>query len=161
MAELAASALSACPNTKLVLSGYSQGAMVVHNALSSGSLSGSDVAAVLAFGDPLNGSAFEGVDDSKVLQVCGSEDFICSRGGSSVDGSHLSYSDDGQTAAEFAVEVCPFPSLPACLWWRARSIADALVGCRIVGLVVMRPAWLTAFFSLRDTDVLVLSASLL
>lgn len=105
MAELANAALSACPDTELVLGGYSQGAMVVHNALSSGSLSSSDVAAVLAFGDPLNGSTFEGVDDSKVLQVCGSEDFICSRGGSSVDGSHISYTKDAQSAAEFAVQV--------------------------------------------------------
>lgn len=104
MADLAQQALSACPDTKIVLGGYSQGAMVVHNAL--GNFDGSNVAAVLAFGDPFNGQAFDGVDSSKVLEVCGSSDFLCSSGGTNVQGGHISYSDDGQQAAEFAVKVC-------------------------------------------------------
>lgn len=102
MADIATRALSACPETKIVLGGYSQGAMVVHNAL--GSFDGSKLAAIVAFGDPLNGQAFEGVDASKVLEICGSSDFLCSSGGTNVSGGHISYSDDGAQAAQFAVK---------------------------------------------------------
>ena len=52
MAKAAQSALSSCPDTKLILTGYSQGAMVVHN---SAKLLGSQVSSVVAgvtFGDP-------------------------------------------------------------------------------------------------------------
>jgi predicted esterase len=69
MAKLAQEVLTSCPDTKLVLSGYSQGAMVVHNALSAQGLDGSKVAAVVCFGDPLNGQEFTGVDSSKVVSV--------------------------------------------------------------------------------------------
>lgn len=103
MADLAQQALSACPDTKLVLGGYSQGAMVVHNAL--GTFDGSKVAAILVFGDPFNGQPFDGVDNSKVLETCGSSDFLCSSGGTNVSGGHISYSDDGEQAAQFAVKV--------------------------------------------------------
>ena len=42
-----------CPNTKVVLSGYSQGAMLVHNAAKSlPAATTSKIAAVVTFGDP-------------------------------------------------------------------------------------------------------------
>lgn len=103
MAKLANQALQACPKTKIVLSGYSQGAMVVHNALSNG-LDGSSVAAVVVFGDPLNGQSFDGVDASKTKEYCGSSDFICASGPTNGSGSHLSYGSDAQAAAEFVVQ---------------------------------------------------------
>lgn len=95
MASQASAVLSSCPDTKLVLSGYSQGAMVVHNALSAQGLDGSKVAAIVAFGDPLNGQAFEGVDASKVKEFCGSSDFLCSAG------TFLFYTDAGEDADFF------------------------------------------------------------
>jgi cutinase len=103
MASLAKQALSACPKTKLVLSGYSQGAMVVHNALSSRGVNGANVAAVALFGDPLNGEAVQGVDKSKVDEVCGSSEFICDHGPTSGSGSHLSYGSDAAAAAKFII----------------------------------------------------------
>lgn len=48
MADKVAAIQSACPNTQIVLSGYSQGACVVHNALSSAGASG--VAGAVVFG---------------------------------------------------------------------------------------------------------------
>ena len=42
--------LARCPNTKIALSGYSQGACVVHNAASSQSLDNSQIDAVVLFG---------------------------------------------------------------------------------------------------------------
>ena len=104
MAKDAQSALSSCPSTKLALSGYSQGAMVVHNALSAQGLDGSKVAAIVVYGDPLNGQSFKGVDSSKVLEICGSSDTICASGPSNVSGSHLSYSSDTQQGADFIVK---------------------------------------------------------
>ena len=99
MVSLAQQAKSKCPNTKVVLSGYSQGAMVVHNSL--GKLDGADVAAVVVFGDPLNGTPFKGVDKTSALEVCGSSDFLCDRAGSDlrVNGSHLSYTSSAKEAA--------------------------------------------------------------
>lgn len=102
MAKLAQQALKQCPKTKLVLSGYSQGAMVVHQAL--GGLSTGDVSAVVVFGDPLNGQAWKNIDASKVLDVCGSSDFICDHGPTDTSGSHLSYGSSAQKAAGFAVK---------------------------------------------------------
>jgi len=99
MAKLAQQASTACPNTKIVLSGYSQGGMVVHSALKS--FSGSKVAAVVTYGDPMNGMAFTGVDKSKTLEVCGSTDFICDHGPTNTQGSHISYTKTAPQAAQF------------------------------------------------------------
>lgn len=104
MADEAKSILSSCPDTKLVLGGYSQGAMVTHNALSAQGLDGSKVAAVVAFGDPFNGQEFTGVDASKVKEFCGSEDALCSAGGTDASGGHISYSSSAQPAADFIVQ---------------------------------------------------------
>lgn len=52
MAKLANQALSQCPGTKVVLSGYSQGAMVVHNAVQKSGFAAGNVAAAVLFGDP-------------------------------------------------------------------------------------------------------------
>ena len=103
MAKLAQEAIKACPKTKLVLSGYSQGAMVVHSALENG-VDASTVSAVALFGDPENGEAVTGVDKSKVLEICGNSDFICDAGGSDVSGSHLSYGADAGKAADFIIK---------------------------------------------------------
>lgn len=101
MAAQANDILTSCPDTKLVLGGYSQGAMVVHNALSAQGLDGSHVAAIVAFGDPFNGQAFQGVDASKVKEFCGSSDSLCARGGANGSGSHLDYGNDATAAAQF------------------------------------------------------------
>ena len=71
MAELANKTASACPDTKIVMSGYSQGAQVVHNAMSKvaamSNTTGNNVdvasrvSSVVLFGDPRNGTAVAGV----------------------------------------------------------------------------------------------------
>lgn len=104
MAKLAAQAIKACPKTKLVLSGYSQGAMVVHNALTQSGVDASSVAAIVVFGDPLNGESFQGVSGDKLLEVCGSADGVCDRGATDTSGSHLSYGGNAEQAAEFVVK---------------------------------------------------------
>lgn len=104
MAMLAREARKECPDTKIVLAGYSQGARVIHGALGhvDEPFEGSDVAAVVAFGDPLNGKdELKGVDDDDLLQVCGTKDDRCQKGhvDMKVDGGHISY---GQSAKDVA-----------------------------------------------------------
>ena len=105
MAMLAREARLQCPETKIVLAGYSQGARCLHGALekSERPFEGEDVAAVVAFGDPLNGKekSFKGVERDDVLQVCGDSDDRCQEGQVDlwVHGGHVSY---GRTAGDVA-----------------------------------------------------------
>jgi len=102
MKALADTILARCPNTKLVLSGYSQGACVVHNTVEQQGLSASSVAATVVFGDPFNGRSVGSVPANRQLSLCASGDTICRTpsGGASGTG-HLSYGSDAQTAASF------------------------------------------------------------
>ena len=107
MAMLAREARKQCPDTKIVLAGYSQGARVIYGALEKTDrpFDGEDVAAVVAFGDPLNGreKAYKGVDRDDVLQVCGDSDDRCQRGEVDhwVHGGHVSYGKSAEDVAEW------------------------------------------------------------
>ena len=108
MATLVQQALTQCPNTKIIISGYSQGAMVVHNAFRNG-LASTQVAAAILFGDPMRRSAVGDLPTAKVQQFCGPSDAICgagSAGGST--GGHLSYGSDADAAAAFAIKAAGF-----------------------------------------------------
>lgn len=98
MAALANATREACPNARVVLAGYSQGAQVVRKAAgSAGSLS-----SVVLFGDPGNGTAVPGVAADRVFTACHDGDRICA-GGSLVTPQHLTYSMDAPAAALFAM----------------------------------------------------------
>jgi hypothetical protein len=104
MAGLVAQALTQCPDTKIVVSGYSQGAMVVHNAFRNG-LSASQVAGAVLFGDPLKRQAVGGLPAAKVKQFCGTSDSICGGGGDGgATGGHISYGSSADAAATFAIQ---------------------------------------------------------
>jgi predicted esterase len=104
MADLVATALTQCPNTKIIVSGYSQGAMVVHNAFKNG-LSASQVAGAINFGDPLKRQAVGDLPTEKVKQFCGTSDQICGGGGDGgATGGHISYGSSAEAAATFAIE---------------------------------------------------------
>lgn len=100
MASLVQIAKSKCPSTKIVLSGYSQGAMVVHNALQQG-VAGADIAGAVVFGDPL---ANMPITSTKVKSFCASGDFLCG-GGNDLQGTHLSYGNVAGQAADFIAGV--------------------------------------------------------
>ncbi|KKY15688.1 putative cutinase precursor [Phaeomoniella chlamydospora] len=108
-ASLVNLAASKCPNTQIVLSGYSQGAQVIHLAVKTASSSTftpittsalEKVAAVVLFGDPDEDQSLPGIAESDVETFCAKDDLIC-------DGlpiplpAHLSYADDADNAAEF------------------------------------------------------------
>jgi predicted esterase len=104
MAALAKQALSQCPSTKVILSGYSQGGMVVHNAMTKG-LSASQISGAVLFGDPNKRMAVGDLPKDKVKQFCGTSDFVCGGGGDGgATGSHISYGSSADAAATFAIQ---------------------------------------------------------
>ncbi|KAL9943726.1 hypothetical protein D7B24_000190 [Verticillium nonalfalfae] len=99
MADLTARAASQCPNTRIVLSGYSQGAQLVHNAAEQISAAvTARVTAVLTFGDPDRDEAFGSIPAARTRVICRSGDNICD-GGIIVTSAHRQYQQDAPAAA--------------------------------------------------------------
>jgi cutinase len=104
-----------CPNTKLVLGGYSQGSTVIDLASNSMPAPVADhVAAVALFGEPTSqfssmlwgGQPLPTISPlygPKTISLCAPDDPICSPGGNIM--AHVSYIESGMTnqAATFAV----------------------------------------------------------
>ncbi|KAL4940618.1 cutinase-domain-containing protein [Aspergillus oleicola] len=97
MAELVNTAKENCPDTKVVLGGYSQGAMVVHNA--AGKLSSGDVVGAVTFGDPFKTQKPDNIEQFKTW--CATGDPVCANGANVM--AHLTYGDDAAEAAKFLV----------------------------------------------------------
>lgn len=103
MASEIQSAHSLCPNTKLVVSGYSQGGQIVHNAIGLLPASvASWISKVVIFGDPDNGKALPNVAASKVDTYCHAGDNICVNG-DLILVPHLTYGENAAAAAAFVV----------------------------------------------------------
>ncbi|KAH8906758.1 cutA, cutinase A [Coniochaeta sp. PMI_546] len=105
MASLVQQAMTQCPSSKVVMSGYSQGGQLVHNAAAQlpASVTGK-VAAAVIFGDPDNGTAVQGVPAAKTKIICHAGDNICQHGDLILP-AHLTYGQDAGTAADFVVSV--------------------------------------------------------
>ena len=94
--------MTQCPNTQVIMAGYSQGGQLVHNAAEQLPASvTSQVAAAIIFGDPDNGDAVQGVSAAKTQINCRTGDNICS-GGALILPPHLAYGADAGKAAAFA-----------------------------------------------------------
>ncbi|RDW59847.1 cutinase-2 [Coleophoma cylindrospora] len=105
MASLISQAQTQCPSTKIVLSGYSQGGQLVHNAAKTlTTAQNAAVAAVVIFGDPDNGEAVGSIPSSNVLIICHAGDDICAHG-DSILAPHLTYGQDASTAASFVAKL--------------------------------------------------------
>ena len=108
------STVASCPNTKIVLGGYSQGSTVIDLATTQMPPSVADhVAAVALFGEPSSGFStmlwggqplptINPLYSGKTLSLCAPDDPICSGGGNII--AHVSYIEAGMTnqAATFA-----------------------------------------------------------
>ncbi|KAI0133750.1 cutinase-domain-containing protein [Xylariales sp. AK1849] len=104
--------LSDCPQTTIVLAGYSQGAMVVHNAASKLNSASkiSSVGAAVTFGDPFKTELPAGITTAEFHTFCASGDSVCGSTGtcagtggctSESTSGHLGYGADVDTAAAF------------------------------------------------------------
>ncbi|KAF9446411.1 carbohydrate esterase family 5 protein [Macrolepiota fuliginosa MF-IS2] len=101
MANDVTSFANSCPNTEIVMSGYSQGAQVTHLAANQlSSTVQNRVNAVVVFGDPDNGDGFPGVLNGRSITFCATGDDIC-LGGDIILAPHLSYGSDAPAAAAF------------------------------------------------------------
>jgi len=102
MAKLVAQAASQCPTTKIVMSGYSQGGQLVHNAASQVPASAAgQVSSIVIFGDPDNGEAIKApLNNTPEKTICHTGDDICLHGDLVLE-PHLTYSEDAGTAAQF------------------------------------------------------------
>ncbi|KAF2181599.1 carbohydrate esterase family 5 protein [Zopfia rhizophila CBS 207.26] len=101
MAQMVGMAMQTCPQTKLVMAGYSQGGQLVHNAASM--LSADETAFVnsaVIFGDPNEGDPVGNVPAAKTNVICHTGDAIC-QGTSLVLPPHLTYGMDANDAAAF------------------------------------------------------------
>ncbi|KAH7305542.1 cutinase [Stachybotrys elegans] len=99
MAQLAERAVTQCPNTRIVLSGYSQGAQLVHNAANQLSAAVANrITAVLTFGDPKRDQGFGAIPASRTRVICRTGDNICD-GGINPGGEHTRYQQNADEAA--------------------------------------------------------------
>lgn len=108
--------VAGCPNTRLVLGGYSQGSTVIDLATTAMPASvAEDVAAVALFGEPSSGFSsmlwggqplptISPLYAAKTISLCAPDDPICSGGGDIM--AHVSYIKSGMTeqAATFAAK---------------------------------------------------------
>ncbi|KAF2221934.1 cutinase, partial [Elsinoe ampelina] len=104
MASDAKNALAKCPNTKLIIGGYSQGAMVATNAVKAQGLPADKVVAALLFGNPFQNQGGGKIGSIPTLSTCNAGDGVCTTGGFVITAAHLTYTSDGsvQKAVQFA-----------------------------------------------------------
>ncbi|RDW72922.1 hypothetical protein BP6252_06829 [Coleophoma cylindrospora] len=99
MAQMVQDSLQKCPTSKVVMSGYSQGGQIVHNAanlLPAATMA--KVNSVVIFGDPDFGTPVTGAVKQKI--ICHADDNICQHG-DLILLSHLTYGENAQEAATF------------------------------------------------------------
>ncbi|KAF6820410.1 cutinase [Colletotrichum musicola] len=95
-------AITRCPSSKLVVSGYSQGALVVRStAQSLPAATMAKISSVVLFGDPGNPSPVPGAE-GKTKVFCHEDDAVCKGGFITVD--HLTYAEDASAAAQFVLQ---------------------------------------------------------
>ncbi|KAH8731536.1 cutinase-domain-containing protein [Phaeosphaeriaceae sp. PMI808] len=103
MAQMVGQVRAKCPDTNLVMAGYSQGGQLVHNAADM--LSAQDsafVSSAVIFGDPNNGKPVGKVTAADTKVICHTGDLICA-GQAVILPPHLTYGRDGDNAAQFVV----------------------------------------------------------
>ncbi|OAA73259.1 Cutinase [Cordyceps fumosorosea ARSEF 2679] len=98
MAQIVRDTRKACPSTKIVISGYSQGGLAVHNAADALGGDMSNVSAAVIFGDPMSHQPVSNIDPSNTHIVCHSGDSICDQG-AIVLPTHLTYAIDAASSA--------------------------------------------------------------
>ena len=120
MSSLTQQALKQCPDSKIILSGYSQGGFVVHVAAQNLSatpplggklvLKSQDLEkqinsfsnAAVIFGDPENGQAVSNIPAANLKEFCAQGDGVCGTPRTyQITSAHLSYGNNASDAANF------------------------------------------------------------
>ncbi|KAF4536460.1 Cutinase [Lasiodiplodia theobromae] len=103
MADYVEEAMTACPQTKLVISGYSQGAQLTHNAakLLPANVT-SKISSAVTFGDPYLSEPFQGMSNATALKLCNEGDGVC-QAGATIGLQHLVYARRVAEAADFVM----------------------------------------------------------
>ncbi|TLD27776.1 cutinase-domain-containing protein [Venturia nashicola] len=96
-------ALSQCSKTQIVLSGYSQGAEVVHDAFLHQGLSAIQAKAAVLFGDPFNGAPAGNLSSEKLREICAPGDLICETDTLIATLNHLTYGRYADQAASWVI----------------------------------------------------------
>jgi len=108
LASLLQQGNSQCPSSKVVVGGYSQGAAVVHGAISNSGLSSAVIAqikGIVLFGDTQyqqNGGIIVGYPPSETEIYCAPGDLVCN-GTLTITPAHLTYGAYAARAASFLV----------------------------------------------------------
>lgn len=101
MYDLIANTVTRCPSTKIVVSGYSQGAQLVHTATQRlNAAQAARVNAVVTFGDADRDRTFGLVATDRTLIICHEGDNICENG-IIITAAHRDYEKDAPAAAAF------------------------------------------------------------
>ncbi|KAI5787546.1 cutinase [Pyronema domesticum] len=101
MANSVDRAAKQCPQSKIVMSGFSQGAQVTHKAAYKLKPDlHKFVGAIVLFGDPFKGDAFPGTLNNNVKTFCHDGDLICI-GLPIPTPAHSNYEDDAPEAAAY------------------------------------------------------------
>ncbi|EOD52601.1 putative cutinase protein [Neofusicoccum parvum] len=99
MAQMVTQAVADCPNSDVVMVGYSQGGQLVHNAAKQlDAATAAKVSSAVIFGDPDNPDPVAQIANQKV--ICANGDLICA-GQAVILAPHLSYGSDAGEAADF------------------------------------------------------------
>lgn len=95
-------AADSCPDTHTIMSGYSQGALVVRSTADAvPAQTMARVDSVVTFGDPGDQAPITGAE-GKTLVICREDDAVCDGGFINID--HLNYGANVSTAAQFVVD---------------------------------------------------------
>ncbi|KAL8359035.1 hypothetical protein RB601_008113 [Gaeumannomyces tritici] len=104
MTKITTDFVNKCPNSNIVVSGYSQGAQVTHLAAQAMSPDvPAKISSAVVFGDPLDGKPIQGVPKEKTLSICRDGDPIYRSAGTLVLIPHLQYDQGAGKAAQFVV----------------------------------------------------------
>ncbi|CAJ2513597.1 Uu.00g017160.m01.CDS01 [Anthostomella pinea] len=106
MTDIINQAASDCPNSSVLVGGYSQGAAMVHRVVESLDPAVQDqIAGVITFGDTQNAQddgQINGFDADKLLVICNTGDAVCD-GTLNILPAHLDYTRRADEAVEFLV----------------------------------------------------------
>ncbi|KAF2488417.1 cutinase, partial [Lophium mytilinum] len=101
VASLTDLAVSKCPDSQIILSGYSERAEIIHRAGPDLCNVTTSIKAVVVFGDLMNGQPIANIHDSLVKYFCACSNILCRQPSNLMPDAHTSYDGITPEAADF------------------------------------------------------------